>query len=169
MRKEMTKQEFKLWNILKSNQLGFKFRRQHPIGSFIVDFCCLEKKLVIELDGSQHIEQEDYDNQRTAFLNSCGFKVIRFWNNEFMKNIDGCAEFIIDCLNDKTPPQISAGDLTLPQGEGYLTQHCDSTLKTNLNIPRIDVEKDYPAVFEHLKKYRTQLEKRTDKGEQEKI
>ncbi|MCE2688149.1 MAG: hypothetical protein LW595_06365, partial [Rickettsiales bacterium] len=58
---------------------------------------------------------------------------------------------------------------TLPQGEGYLTQHCDSTLKTDLNIPRINVEKDYPAVFEHLKKYRTQLEKRTDKGEQEKI
>ena len=137
MRKEMTKQEFKLWNILKSNQLGFKFRRQHPVGDFITDFCCLEKKLVIELDGGQHIEQEDYDKQRTAFLNSCGFKVIRFWNNEFMKNIDGCAEFIIDCLNDKTPPQISAGDLTLPEnkilGEGYLAQHYDSALSDEAN------------------------------------
>jgi very-short-patch-repair endonuclease len=120
MRKEMTKEEFKLWNILKSNQLNFKFRRQHPIGNFITDFCCLEKKLVIELDGSQHTEQEKYDNQRTVFLNSCGFKVIRFWNNELMKNFNDCVEFIIHCLNEKTPPQISAGDLTLPQGAGYI-------------------------------------------------
>ena len=54
----MTSQEFKLWNKINKNQLGFKFRRQHPIGNFITDFCCLEKKLIIEIDGGQHTEQE---------------------------------------------------------------------------------------------------------------
>ena len=174
MRKEMTKEEFKLWNKINNNQLGFKFRRQHPIGNFITDFCCLEKNLIIELDGSQHTEQEKYDNQRTNFLNKNGFKVIRFWNNEFMKNFDDCIEFIVYCLNEKTPPQISFGNLTLPQGEDYASCHTlNSTLEGESDLQSksgggsilpINIEKDYPAIFKHLQKYQTQCQKRTDQG-----
>jgi very-short-patch-repair endonuclease len=160
MRKEMTKAELALWKAIKANQLGYKFRRQHPVGNFITDFCCLEKRLVIELDGSQHTEQQEYDNQRTDFLNSAGFKVIRFWNNEFLQHFNDCIDYIVSILNDNiTPPQSSYGALTLPQGEG-----CFKPTEQE-QVERIDVEKDYPAIYEHLLKYKDQLEKRTDKGD----
>jgi very-short-patch-repair endonuclease len=64
------------------------FRNQHAIGNYIVDFCALRRKLIIELDGSQHLEQEEYDTERTEFLKSKGYKVLRFWNNEVMNDID---------------------------------------------------------------------------------
>ena len=91
LRKNQTPQEQKLWNLIRNNQLGVKFKRQYPIGNYIVDFVCREKWLVIELDGSQHNENENIlnDNERTLYLNSRGFKVIRFWNNDINSNIDG--------------------------------------------------------------------------------
>ncbi len=91
LRKNQTPQEQKLWNLIRNNQLGVKFKRQYPIGNFIVDFVCREKWLVIELDGSQHNEDENIlnDNERTLYLNSRGFKVIRFWNNDINNNIEG--------------------------------------------------------------------------------
>lgn len=89
LRKELTPAERKLWSRIRNDQLGVTFRRQHAVGNFIPDFVCIEKKLIIELDGSQHSEQEEYDEERTKYLESLGYEVIRFWNRAVMKDIDG--------------------------------------------------------------------------------
>ena len=89
LRNQATPQEGILWSKLRRSQLGFKFRRQHGIGRFIVDFYCPKAKLIIEIDGSQHIHQEEYDSERTDYLSSLGYKVIRFWNNEINTDIEG--------------------------------------------------------------------------------
>lgn len=82
LRREPTSAERKLWSVLRGNNLnGVKFRRQHAIGNYIVDFVSIKKKLIIELDGSQHLEQTEYDEERTKYLESQGYRVIRFWNN----------------------------------------------------------------------------------------
>ena len=101
LRKELTPAERKLWSVIRNDQLGVNFRRQHAIGNYIPDFVCIEKKLIIELDGSQHLEQQAYDQERTKQLNSLGYKVIRFWNNDVMKNMDGVIAVIIHALEDK--------------------------------------------------------------------
>jgi very-short-patch-repair endonuclease len=88
LRKKSTPAERKLWSRIRDDQLGVTFRRQHAVGNYIPDFCSPNAKLIIELDGSQHLEQEEYDNERTMYLESLGYKVIRFWNNDVMKNID---------------------------------------------------------------------------------
>jgi very-short-patch-repair endonuclease len=89
LRNQATPQEVILWSYLRNSKLGFKFRRQHSIGNFIVDFYCPETRLIVEIDGSQHIEQEQYDNERTIFFSKLGCNVIRFWNNEINTNIEG--------------------------------------------------------------------------------
>ena len=76
------------------------FRNQHAIGNYIVDFCSPRKKLIVELDGSQHLEQEKYDTERTEFLKSKGYKVLRFWNNHVMNDIDSVLNVIWDTLKD---------------------------------------------------------------------
>ena len=98
LRKNLTETEVSLWKHLRGRQLnGHKFRRQHPIGPYIVDFVCLEKHLVIEVDGGQHNDtrRENYDNIRTAWLESQGFQVIRFWNNQVLTSLDAVKESII--------------------------------------------------------------------------
>ena len=95
LRKNMTPQERKLWALLRNNQYkNFSFRRQYPIGNYIVDFICWELKLVIEIDGGQHNQPQDieYDQVRTNFLKEKGFRVIRFWNNDIDNNIEGVFE-----------------------------------------------------------------------------
>jgi len=77
------------------------FRRQHAIGNYIPDFVSIKKKLAIELDGSQHLEQEEYDIERTKYLESQGYKVIRFWNNQVVNDIEGVVRAIEMALNDK--------------------------------------------------------------------
>lgn len=90
LRHESTPAEKKLWSVLRGNKLnGVSFRRQHAIGNYIVDFVSIKKRLIIELDGSQHLEQTGYDEERTKFLESQGYKVIRFWNNQVEKETDG--------------------------------------------------------------------------------
>ena len=76
--------------------------RGHAVGNYIPDFVCIEKKLIIELDGSQHLEREEYDEERTKYLNSLGYKVIRFWNNDVTNNIDGVILAIIHAMEDET-------------------------------------------------------------------
>lgn len=98
LRKEPTPAERKLWSKIRNDQLGVNFRRQHAIGVYIPDFVCIQKKLIIELDGSQQLEQEEYDKERTAYLESQGYRVIRFWNNDVMNNIDGVILAIMDEL-----------------------------------------------------------------------
>ncbi len=87
--------EIKLWYQLKSRRFSnLKFRRQCPLGPYIVDFVSIDKKLVIEVDGSQHFLQREYDEIRTQFLNSLGYKVIRFWNSEVKNQFNAVMETI---------------------------------------------------------------------------
>ena len=95
----MTPQEISLWMKLKGDQLGCKFRRQHSIGNFIVDFYCPKAKLIVEIDGSQHQENERYDAKRTENLTNLGYRVLRFWNNEVNTNMDGVIMKIQEELN----------------------------------------------------------------------
>jgi len=100
-RKNPTPAEKKLWAHLKDRQVkGVKFRRQHAIGNYVPDFCAVKEKLIIELDGSQHLEQTEYDAERTKYFESLGYRVIRFWNNQIMKELDGVILVIIHTLDE---------------------------------------------------------------------
>jgi very-short-patch-repair endonuclease len=95
LRQPLTQAEQVLWERLRNFQLGgFKFRRQHPIGAFIVDFYCAQVRLVIEIDGSSHLDQKDYDDYRTGWLELNGFRVIRFTNSEVGEEIETVLEVI---------------------------------------------------------------------------
>jgi very-short-patch-repair endonuclease len=110
LREAMTDAERALWYRLRAKRLlGWKFRRQQPIGNYIVDFVCHEAKLVIELDGGQHVERADADARRTAWLESQGFRVLRFWNDAVLKETDAVLEEILHHLPLSPTP--------LPQGE----------------------------------------------------
>jgi len=100
LRKDLTPAERKLWAHLRNDQLGFNFRRQHAIGKYIADFCSPKAKLVIELDGSQHLEQEEYDAERTRELEKQGYRVIRFWNNQVLNDIERVILAIVQALED---------------------------------------------------------------------
>ena len=90
LRRTSTDVERKLWHRIRDKQVeDFRFRRQRPIGKYIVDFICLDAKLIIELDGGQHADSVVLDEKRTVFLESLGYQVIRFWNNEVIENMDG--------------------------------------------------------------------------------
>ena len=100
MRRNLTLQEVKLWKCLKGKQLGVVFRRQYLIANeYIVDFVCLEKKLIIEVDGSQHADNLQ-DQKRSAQLTKLGFQIIRFWNFEIDKNLEGCVQIIRQKLKE---------------------------------------------------------------------
>jgi very-short-patch-repair endonuclease len=108
LRRRETESEKKLWGRLRSNQLaGMKFRRQLPVGPYIVDFCSLEAMLIIELDGSQHVDKQKEDDKRTKFLETQGFRVIRFWHNEVLTNIEAVLETIVQHLRNSPSPQPS--------------------------------------------------------------
>ena len=101
MRKSMTEAELKLWNALRAHRLeGLGFRRQMPIGNFIVDFACAEHRLIVEVDGIQHAEDQTQrdDARRTRYLEHQGWRVIRFWNHEVLEDIDGCCQHILATL-----------------------------------------------------------------------
>jgi very-short-patch-repair endonuclease len=89
LRRKATDAENKLWAALRQGFPGLRFRRQHPIGIYFADFACPSQKLVIEIDGSQHMSQIEADEHRTAALARHGYRVIRFWSNEVLQNIDG--------------------------------------------------------------------------------
>jgi very-short-patch-repair endonuclease len=102
LHRHMTPAEVKLWARLRAHRLeGIHFRNQHAIGNYVVDFCAPRRKLIIELDGSQHLEQEAYDNERTAYLQSKGYTVLRFWNNAVMNDIDGVILAIMQAIESK--------------------------------------------------------------------
>ena len=106
LRKQQTEPEKTLWNLLRRRQLlGYYFRRQSPIGQYIADFVCLEKRLIIELDGGQHQTTTLHDAQRTKQLESKGFRVIRFWNNELQEDPDAVLQAILIALEQ--PPEKS--------------------------------------------------------------
>jgi very-short-patch-repair endonuclease len=95
LRNAPTEAERTLWRYLRGRQLeNCKFRRQHPHGNYILDFTCLERCLIVELDGSQHFENAHYDANRTQFLEAAGFGILRFWNNDVFNNLDGVLDVI---------------------------------------------------------------------------
>ena len=113
MRKTMTDAERLLWSKLRMNQLnGVHFRRQHPVGPYITDFCAPSHLLIIELDGGHHATQEAEDDRRLEYLSISGYKVLRFWNNEVLQNIDGVVKVILDAIASpsESPPSIDGGD-----------------------------------------------------------
>jgi len=98
LRIAMTDAERRLWSALRGRRLeGYKFRRQYPLGPFIVDFACLEHRLVVEADGGQHADSDD-DRRRTAWLERRGWRVVRFWNNDILANPGGVQEVVMQEL-----------------------------------------------------------------------
>ncbi len=105
LRGGMTDAEQRLWRELRGRRFaGLKFRRQKPLGRYIVDFVCLERGLIVELDGGQHAEQVVYDRQRDAWLNSQGFVVLRFWNHDVLQQTDTVLERIRLWLEEQERP-----------------------------------------------------------------
>ena len=98
LRTGMTDAERRLWSRIRHEQLGVKFRRQHPVGRYVLDFACLAPKLAIEIDGSQHLDQLSYDERRSTWLASQGFIVLRVWANEVLSETDAVVLHIIDQL-----------------------------------------------------------------------
>jgi very-short-patch-repair endonuclease len=103
LRRDSTEAEKRLWAILRNRNLdGWKFRRQVAIDSFIVDFCCIQARLIVELDGGQHAgKQKSYDDERTRELQTRGFRVLRFWNSEVLQKTEGVVQEISRMLNPK--------------------------------------------------------------------
>jgi very-short-patch-repair endonuclease len=109
LRNNLTDAEQKLWQKLRAQQLDVKFRRQHPIAQYVVDFVFLQEKLIIEPDGGQHAAQLMYDRERTVLLESLGYRVLRFWNNEVFENFDGVLASISEALHP-TPALPASGE-----------------------------------------------------------
>ena len=118
LRRRQTDAERRLWARLRDRRLlGVRFARQVPIGPYIVDFCCREQRLIVELDGGQHATRADYDAGRTAFLEGLGYRVLRFWDNEALRNTDGVLQRIAQALSSaqtrpspRPSPQRGEGD-----------------------------------------------------------
>jgi very-short-patch-repair endonuclease len=108
LRRQQTLAERKMWWLLRSRALcGFKFHRQYAIGPYFADFCCRTANLIVELDGSQHIDAQEYDEERTRYLEAGGYKVIRFWNNEVISQEKVVLQTILSALSpspEKHPP-----------------------------------------------------------------
>lgn len=103
MRREPTPAEARLWQILRREQLGVRFRRQEPIGPYIVDFVCFEQRLIIEADGGQHAENP-HDARRDVWLRGQGFRLLRFWNQEILEATDMVEQLIIEALRPLPGP-----------------------------------------------------------------
>jgi len=118
LRTNQTEAEQRLWYHLRAHRfMGYKFKRQKPIGRYIVDFACLEHRLIIELDGGQHSEQVAYDQQRDAWLLGQGYTILRFWNNDVMQQLESVLEQI--CCALSPGPSRTLSPTPLPQvGEG---------------------------------------------------
>ena len=124
LRGSMTDAEQALWKRIRRKQTGHRFRRQHPVGPYIADFACIDRRLIVEIDGGQHASALD-DDRRTCVLQEAGHRVLRFWNTEVLQNIDGVLEVIqaalAACPRPGLPPQAGEGEqprLSLHAEEG---------------------------------------------------
>ncbi len=145
LRSDMTDVEQKLWYHLRAKRfVNCKFKRQVPMQRYIADFVCFEKRLIVELDGGQHAAQQDYDKKRDEFFINQGFRVLRFWNNEVVGNLEGVLTTIWDALHTPLPnPSPTRGEglfkpsttsseknnpVSLEKGEGFFTLTSPSPL-----------------------------------------
>jgi uncharacterized radical SAM protein YgiQ len=145
LRTHQTDAEHLIWEILRAKRfLGFKFRRQHPVGRYILDFYCAEKNLAIEIDGGQHAEQLGYDEVRSKYLEEQGIRVLRFWNNEVLKETDGVVEAIFQALDVRIPSPPAPPPLA---GEG--SPHPRDRLHTVIRLPSYEQVKDDPVLYAH--------------------
>ena len=111
LRHNQTDTERELWQMLRGRELaGFKFRRQVPVGEYVADFVCLSERLIVELDGGQHLDCADHDARRTVWLESQNFRVVRFWNNDVFEQREAVLQTILSSLRTPHPNP-------LPQGE----------------------------------------------------
>jgi adenine-specific DNA-methyltransferase len=112
LRNNTTEAERLLWKHLKMRQMaGYRFRRQHPVGKYIVDFICLDKGLIIELDGGQHVEAKVYDDERTVWLEKQGFHVLRFWDNQVFKETEAVRNVIFEKLQGLPSLKVYLGNV----------------------------------------------------------
>ena len=117
LRRERTDAEDRFWQAVRNRQLGgFKFRFQHSIRPYITDFVCIQAMLIVEIDGGQH--DEERDAERTRFLESCGFEVLRFWSNEVLTNLDGVASTVLLALLRRTRKETLTQPSPVKTGEG---------------------------------------------------
>lgn len=111
LRTHQTDAENRLWYQLRAHRfMGLKFKRQKPVGRYIADFMCAKQKLIIEIDGGQHTEELEYDQQRDAWLRSQGYTVLRFWNNDVMQHMEGVLEQIRNALSPLPSPASGRGE-----------------------------------------------------------
>ena len=103
LRRDSTDAERRIWRLLRSSQLGAKFRRQQPIEGYVVDFVSFEHRLVVEIDGGQHTDQDEYEMRRTRCLEANGFRILRFWNSDVMENETGVLERVVEVLSIMAP------------------------------------------------------------------
>ena len=148
LRAHLTDAERVLWRYLRASRLcGYKFRRQAPIGRYIVDFVCFEMRLIIELDGGQHAERTRYESDRTAWLRGQGFRVLRFWNTDVLNNMEGVREVIAEaCAGEPplpNPPPRGGGD----DEKGRAVGNAFRLHSLGRRTPR---RLDTPAEFWHL-------------------
>ena len=175
-----TEAEALLWEQLRNNKIGYKFRRQHPVEGFIADFACLQKGLIVEVDGGYHNtpEQREYDNYRTRELEALGFKVIRFSNQEIEANVYTIRDKIKEIIsNISASKQASASPLSNPVGEGpgvrCYTTRPDTIFGVDFMVlapehelvPQITTE----AQKEEIEKYLTYVKSRSDRERQAEV
>lgn len=161
LRQNSTDAEKILWGVLRNNQIhNLHFKRQKPIGNYIVDFACLKEKIIIELDGGQHNEPQNitHDNERTTYLNSLGYKVIRIWNNELFENFEGVKEYLYNTLAPlgRGLGRGANADFLAPLGRG-LGRGADNLLfipclnpdglqnNTRTNANGVDLNRNFPT------------------------
>ena len=119
LRQDMTIAENRMWYFLRNRRLnGYKFVREYVIGNYIADFVCRDKKLIVEIDGGQHMEAVEYDQRRTNYLTANGYKVVRFWNNEVFLNVQGVLETILRSLEDMPPENTLIRRCATPSPQG---------------------------------------------------
>ncbi len=118
LRRDRTEAEDRLWKIVRNRQLGgYKFRFQASLYPYVVDFLCIEARVIVELDGGQHSEAKDAP--RTAFLESSGYRVLRFWNNDVVENIDGVADTLLAVLTAAAKKKALTQPSPAKAGEGF--------------------------------------------------
>ncbi len=169
LRKTATDAENLMWQLLRKNQmLGYGFRRQHPLGNYVLDFYCHQARLVVELDGGQHDDpkQRTHDEKRTAWLAAQGLTILRFWNNDVLANTEGVAQSIFDWLQENLPPSPTSSTPSPtppPEGEGLKAMldgravaaiHADLTAGGGLNLTQAKpLAENAGTSFEGTKKY----------------